>query len=117
MRQDNYEWRPGKAQIGLLEPPAAVGQPPRDVHEGNARAQCPPERQNEIGNQPEHGKGDPEDLALHTLDCKSFAPPMILVAGRRKNFGYVQMTVSPSPFGRHGRRGKPRLYGKITLWV
>src|SRR3977135_3768715 len=57
-----------------LEPAAAVSEPPRDVSDRNGRAQRPPDRQNEIGGQAEHGEREPEDLPLHTLDCKSFPP-------------------------------------------
>jgi hypothetical protein len=39
-----------------LEPAAAVSQPPRDVSDGNGCAQSPPERQNKIGGEPEHGE-------------------------------------------------------------
>src|SRR5208337_127135 len=49
----------------LFEPTAAVSHPPRDVPDGKGRAQGPPDRQDKIGSEPEHGEGDPEDLALH----------------------------------------------------
>ena len=57
----------GEAQIGLFEPAAAVRHPPRDVSDGNGRGQGPPDRQNEIGGEPEHSEREPENLALHTL--------------------------------------------------
>src|ERR1700720_3497455 len=44
-----------------LEPAAAVSQPPGDVSDGDGRTQSPPERQNEIGGEPEHGERGPED--------------------------------------------------------
>src|SRR5258706_5627015 len=72
-----------------LEPAAAVGQPPGDVSDRNGRTQSPPERQNEIGGEPEHGEREPEDLALHTLDCRSFALHMISIWTLRKNFGFA----------------------------
>src|ERR1039458_388874 len=73
----------------LLKPAAAVGHPPRDEDDGDGRGQRPPERQNEVGQQPEHGEGDPEDLALHIPDCRAFAPRRIPFSGRRKNVGYI----------------------------
>src|ERR1700674_2027032 len=86
-----------------LEPAAAVSQPPRDVSDRNGRPQSPPERQNEIGGEPEHGEREPEDLALHNLDCKSFPPFTIWVGGLKKNFGFrittsaVETGLGPSP--------------------
>ena len=72
-----------------LEPAAAVSQPPGDVSDGDGRTQSPPERQNEIGGEPEHGEREPEDLALHTLDCKSFPLLTIRVRSLKENFGFV----------------------------
>src|ERR1700675_1612215 len=70
-----------------LEPAAAVSQPPRDISDRNGRPQGPPERQNKIGGESEHGEREPEDLALHTLDCRSFPLHMISIWTLRKNFG------------------------------
>ena len=84
-----------------LEPAAAVSQPPGDVSDGDGRTQSPPERQNEIGGEPEHGEREPEDLALHTLDCKSFPPFTIWAGGLKENFGFyheilVESGLAPS---------------------
>src|SRR3982074_2262347 len=87
MRQSHYRWQYGKAQISSFEPAAAVSQPPGDVSDRNGRAQSPPDRKNEIGGEPEHAEREPEDLALHTLNCRSFAPHMISIWTLRKNFG------------------------------
>jgi len=54
-----------------LEPATAVGHPPRDEHDGNGRAESPPDWQEDIGEQAEHDEHQPEDLAFHGLDCKS----------------------------------------------
>jgi len=54
--------RPAKRKSVHSKPAAAVSQPPRDVSDRNGRAQRPPERQNEIGGEPEHGEREPEDL-------------------------------------------------------
>src|ERR1700694_5391145 len=99
MRQGHYRWQYGKAQISSLEPAAAVSQPPGDVSDGNGRAQRPPDRKNEIGGEPEHGEREPEDFALHTLDCKSFSRLMVSVGSREKNFGFRVTTPGKSGFG------------------
>ena len=82
--------RSGKrAKKILLEPAAAVSHPPRDIHDGNARAQRPPERQNKIRQHSEHGQRQPENLALHSLDCKSFVLIAIPITGLPKNFSFA----------------------------
>ena len=54
----------GPRQI-LLEPPAAIGDPPRENHDWDCRSQRPPDGKHEIGHQAENGEKDPENLALH----------------------------------------------------
>src|SRR5271157_1624095 len=77
----------------LLEPAAAISQPPRRVPDGNGRAQRPPDRQDHIGDQPEHSERDPENLALHTLNCKSFVRRSISDRRTPGNFGFVAETL------------------------
>ena len=102
-----------------LEPAAAVSHPPGDAYDGNGRAQRPPERQNEIGSEPEHGERDPEDLALHILDCRSFPPPAIPATGLQTNFGYacgqppVETGLAPSPLDAAGNAASPSLYDQV----
>jgi hypothetical protein len=59
----------------LFEPAAAVSNPPGEIHNRNHRSETPPNRQDDIGDKPKHGEGDPEDLFLHALNCKSFYVP------------------------------------------
>ena len=98
-----------------LEPAAAVSQPPGDVSDGDGRTQSPPERQNEIGGEPEHGEREPEDLAFHALDCKSFPPFTIWAGGVKENFGFLSRNprrdgACPVSFERGKRRAaSPRL--------
>src|ERR1700687_1548052 len=84
MRQGHYRCCSRKAQISSLEPAAAVSQPPGDVSDWKSRAQSPPDRQNKIGGEPEHSEREPENLALHTLDCKSFPGLTIRVSSLGK---------------------------------
>jgi hypothetical protein len=56
-----------------LKPIAAVSDPPTDEDDGNGCEKGPPQRQGEIGNQPENHEDDPENLLLH---------PSILVLSR-----------------------------------
>lgn len=49
----------------LFEPVGAIGDPPREIGDGDGRGQCPPQRQEEIGEQAEHEEDGPKDLALH----------------------------------------------------
>src|ERR1700676_214204 len=56
----------------LIKPAAAIGDPPRNVADRDGRGERPPEWKQEIRKQSEHREGEPEDLALHIVDCKSF---------------------------------------------
>lgn len=47
------------------EPVAAVGDPPADPDDGDGRGQGPPEWENDVGENAEHGEADPENFALH----------------------------------------------------
>jgi hypothetical protein len=59
-----------RAALALLtrlegEPIAAVGDPPTHETNGNRCDQCPPDRQNEVCDQSEHGERNPENLLFH----------------------------------------------------
>src|SRR6202165_985881 len=99
------EYRKLSTEHRSLEPAAAVSQPPGDVSDRDGRPQRPPDRQNEIGGEPEHGEREPEDLALHTLDCRSFALYMTSVGSRRKNFGLGRISNQPLAFSNRLIRG------------
>jgi hypothetical protein len=47
------------------EPVTAIGKPPTRNTERDCGEQGPPERQDEVRNQPRDAPGDPEDLLLH----------------------------------------------------
>ena len=56
----------------LFEPAAAVSHPPGNVDDRNGGSDGPPDWQYDIGQDSEDGERGPEDLALHTINCKSF---------------------------------------------
>ena len=58
------------AAVPVLEPIAAVGDPPGNIGDRDGRAQGPPERQKKIGEQAEDDEREPEDLALHVWIVK-----------------------------------------------
>lgn len=58
------------ANRGGLEPVAAVRDPPRNVENRNGRGQRPPQRQDQVRDQPQHKEGGPEDFSLHALIVK-----------------------------------------------
>jgi hypothetical protein len=51
----------------LLEPIAAIGDPPTHDANGNGCRHCPPKWQDEISQQAQAGESDPKDLSLHSL--------------------------------------------------
>ena len=51
----------------LLEPIAAVGQPPAQNENRDGGSQRPPEWQNEISDQPQGGEDDAKDFPFHDL--------------------------------------------------
>ena len=51
----------------LVEPVAAVGDPPAYEDDGDGREKRPPEREGEIGYEAENEHAKPEDLALHGM--------------------------------------------------
>ena len=67
----------GRAAVAVLnvgrksEPVAAIRDPPTGVEDWDRGAESPPERQNEVGDQAQQGKYDPEYLLFHPLilDC------------------------------------------------
>lgn len=50
----------------MLEPVTAVGDPPAYVEDRDRGSKRPPERQDEVGGQAEHGEADPEYFLLHS---------------------------------------------------
>ena len=50
----------------VLEPTAAVREPPAEDADGNRGEERPPERQEEVAGQAEHDEACPEDLLLQT---------------------------------------------------
>lgn len=50
-----------------LEPIAAVGYPPCGKNDRNRGGACPPEREQEIGEQPKQRKENPKYLFLHEI--------------------------------------------------
>jgi len=94
MRLGDYEGQRGKAQIGFVElrlfkPAAAISDPPGHVYQGDAREQRPPKWQHEARDGREQSIRAPKYLALHTLDCRSFASLMSAFGARGKNFRSV----------------------------
>lgn len=53
--------------VPILEPIAAVGDPPGNEEGGNGGRQAPPQRQHETGKQVEDREGHPEDFPLHKV--------------------------------------------------
>jgi hypothetical protein len=51
--------------MGSGEPFAAVGQPPTEGEQRERGGESPPEREDQVGHEAEHPKGQPEDFALH----------------------------------------------------
>lgn len=47
------------------EPTAAIGNPPTDAANWNHRAQCPPDRKNDISHQTQDRESRPKDFPLH----------------------------------------------------
>ena len=60
----------------VLEPIAAVGEPPAGISDGNCRGQRPPERKRHVGNQAEYAEGDPKDFPLHIAILDASGPVM-----------------------------------------
>jgi hypothetical protein len=56
--------------VPFSEPAAAVGNPPTEATNWNCRAQCPPERKNDISHQTEDRESGPEDFPLHALSLR-----------------------------------------------
>ena len=60
----------GKATLSivlLVEPLAAVGDPPTSKDDWNGREERPPDGKGEIGHDSQERHGDPENFALHGL--------------------------------------------------
>ena len=49
------------------EPVAAIGHPPGDIEDGDGRGDRPPQGQDEVRHQAQHGEDHPENLALHWI--------------------------------------------------
>jgi hypothetical protein len=56
-----------KGSVTALEPFTAIGDPPAQHADGNGSCQRPPKRQSHISDHTQEGKGNPEDLSLHTV--------------------------------------------------
>jgi len=61
------------------KPVAAVRDPPAHIHDRNGCCQGPPERQDEIRDEPKYREADPEDLSLHS----DILAPAFLSRGKR----------------------------------
>ena len=65
-QKDRLGFTNGVQEI-TLEPVAAVRYPPTGIEDRDRGSQGPPERQNEICQQAEQGKYDPENLLFHPV--------------------------------------------------
>ena len=51
----------------FLEPVAAIRYPPGEEKNGDGRKKAPPNRKQEIRDDPQDGKDNPEDFSFHEL--------------------------------------------------
>ena len=80
-RDDDYtpyphapvEWRGSSTCVNQSKPAAAIRDPPAKEKNRHSRAQCPPERQNEIGPKPKGCEYQPKHLSFHTPSLQAAA--------------------------------------------
>ena len=93
------------AAARLSKPVAPIRDPPTHINQSDGRRQRPPERQNKIRRQPEHGEADPEDLR----SIRAFYPPAFLSRGKRIKRCHEALVKARSSRGR-GIRAGPRAW-------
>ena len=82
-----------------LKPVAAIGDPPAQSDNGNERGDGPPERQQDIGDQAENGKHDPENFSLHVISVRpnreQLSYETLLIAGPLHDTGSPSISALP----------------------